>query len=111
MSWIKSKYPGVRYREHEVRKHGVGKDKYFTIRTKINGKDKEEGLGWASEGWSAEKAAHVLADLKRAAALGEGPKTLSEKRRLSMEKEVKEQAEQERLEKVAVTFEKFFLDT
>jgi hypothetical protein len=36
---------GVRYKEHPTRKHGKQKDKYFYIRYKLNGKDKEEGLG------------------------------------------------------------------
>lgn len=111
MRWIKTKHPGVRYREHETRKNGVGKDRYFTIRYKLGGKDKEESLGWASEGWTAEKAAHVLADLKRAAALGEGPKTLAEKRRISREKEAEKQVEQEKLAKDSLKFDTFFTDS
>lgn len=47
--WIKCKSTGIRYRLHSERKHGVGFDKYFTIRYKILGKEKSEGLGWASE--------------------------------------------------------------
>jgi hypothetical protein len=34
---------GVRYREHETRKHGVRADRYFSVRYKLDGKDKEEG--------------------------------------------------------------------
>lgn len=33
----------------------VKKDRYFTIRYRVNGVLKEEGLGWASEGWTEEK--------------------------------------------------------
>ena len=59
--WIKTTFPGVRYKRHPTRKHGVNWDQYFTIRHKVPGKDeegleiikdKEEGLGWASEGWT-----------------------------------------------------------
>ncbi len=31
------------------------KDKYFAIRYQANGKRQEEGVGWATEGWSAKK--------------------------------------------------------
>ena len=62
--WIKTSFPGVRYREHEKRKSGVRRDQYFTIRYKLAGKDREEGLGWASEGWSAKKAYARLSELK-----------------------------------------------
>jgi len=48
VKWIKTTFKGVRYHEHETRKNGIKKDQYFTIRYKLNGKDKEEGLGWAS---------------------------------------------------------------
>ena len=61
---IKTKTPGVRYYEHETRKHGIKFDRYYTIRYKLNGKDKEEALGWASEGWTEQKAAKYLSELK-----------------------------------------------
>jgi len=72
MEWHKLEgYKGVRYREHETRKKGIKKDRYFAIRYRvINSKGKseqhEEGLGWASDGWTAEKAAGELAKLKYA---------------------------------------------
>ena len=81
--WIKTKYPGVRYREHETRKSnkGIMKDRYFTIRYKLNGKDKEEALGWSTQGWNAEKAAARLAELKEAHRTGQGAITLKEARK------------------------------
>jgi hypothetical protein len=110
--WTKTSYPGVRDSEHKTRKHGsVMKDRYHTIRHKIAGKDREEGLGWSSEDWTAEKAAGVLAELKKAATLGEGPKTLAEKRMVDREKREREQAEHERREKESVTFDQFYKDT
>jgi len=90
--WHRSNFPGVRYREHPTRKHGVQRDKYFTLRAKVRGVLTEEGLGWASEGWTAAKAAQVLSDLKKAHTLGEGPVSLAEKR---------DQAEKDRARKEA----------
>ncbi|MFO7760535.1 MAG: tyrosine-type recombinase/integrase [Thermodesulfobacteriota bacterium] len=78
--WHKTKYPGVRYREHSTRKHGVNYDRYFAVRYTINGKQREEALGWASEGWTPQNAAEELARLKRAQRTGEGAYTLKEKR-------------------------------
>ena len=109
--WIKTNFPGVRYREHPARKHGVRRDQYFTIRYKLNGKDKEEGLGWASEDWTAAKAYDRLKELKENIKKGEGPQTLAEKREIENERKDAEKAEQEHLKKKAVTFGKFFEDT
>jgi integrase len=88
-TWIKCNTTGIRYRLHATRKHGVGYDRYFTIRYKVGGKEKSEGLGWASEGWSEKKAAAILSELKANATVGTGPRTLTEKR------ELREQAEAE----------------
>jgi integrase len=80
--WFSSKYPGVRYREHQTRKNGVKKDRYFVIRYQLDGKRKEERLGWASEGWTAEKANIERASLKKAHLTGEGAESLQEKREI-----------------------------
>ena len=79
-SWIKTAFVGVRYREHDTRKNGVRPDRYFSVRYKLDGKDKEEGLGWSSQGWTAQKAAEKLAKLKEAQRTGEGAITLAQKR-------------------------------
>ncbi|MGO8942113.1 MAG: tyrosine-type recombinase/integrase [Syntrophobacteraceae bacterium] len=109
--WNGTKFPGVRYREHPTRKHGVQKDKYFAIRAQVNGKRKEEGLGWASEGWTAQKAANELAQLKKAHVLGEGPQTLQEKRELVDERREAERKERELREQESITFKEFFEKT
>jgi integrase len=94
MAWIKSKFSGVRYREHPTRKHGAIPDRYYTIFYKLNGKMVQEALGWASEtwdeadvdgnrkrvNWTEKRAAAVLADLKKNHSLGTGARTLKEKR-------------------------------
>ena len=68
--------PGVRYRKHASRKHGVRLDRYYTLRFSIAGKQVEEALGWASEGWTVEKAQEKLAELRKAKRTGQGPATL-----------------------------------
>ena len=112
---IKTKVRGIRYREHETRKHGVQLDRYFSIRYRVNGKEKEEGLGWASEGWTVARAADALAELKRSARTGEGEKTLAEKREkaeaarqaeLDRQKAEQEAAEAEKVRNI--TFKEFF---
>ncbi len=112
---IKTKVQGVRYREHATRKHGLRLDRYYFIRYRVNGSYKEEGLGWASEGWTVAKAADVLAELKRNGRTGAGEKTLAEKRARA---EAEKQAELDRLraereaaeneKKQNVTFQDFF---
>jgi len=91
--WKKTRFRGVRYYEHPERKHGVTKDRYFAIRYQINGERREEGLGWASEGWKASDAALELKKLKTAAKTGEGPSRLAEKREIA---EAKRREEAER---------------
>ena len=78
--WFKTQYPGIRYREHKTRKHSGKPDRYFTMYYKLNGKLKEEGLGWSSEEWNAQKASIQLSELKKAQTTGEGACTLQEKR-------------------------------
>jgi hypothetical protein len=75
--WIKTAFPGVRYREHPTRRYGIRLDRYFSIRYKLNGRDKEEGLGWSSAGIAAQKAVEKLAKLKEAQRTGEGCVTLA----------------------------------
>ena len=55
-AWITTKITEIRYIQHQTKKNGaVKKDRYLTIRYRVNGVLKEEGLGWASEGWTEEK--------------------------------------------------------
>lgn len=112
---IATKTPGVRYKLHPSRRHGINYDKYFSIRYRVDGKLKEEGLGWASEGWTEKKAAALLAELKGNHTKGEGPATLGEKRGIKrQEEETAEvvrgaEVEAERL-KDATRFDRVFLD-
>lgn len=103
-----TKFPGVRYVEHAKRKHGVQKDKYFYIRYQYNGVRREEGLGWASEGMNAEKAAGELAKLREAHRTSRGPKSLKEKRDIEKERQAIEEAEKEKAEQEAITLKEFY---
>lgn len=78
--FLKSRFPGVRYREHPTRKNGIRKDRYFIIRYKYNGKDKNEGFGWESEGFLERDAYDILCEIKRNIKTGFGFFSLKEKR-------------------------------
>lgn len=111
VKWVKTNFPGVRYRKHPTRKNGVNLDQYFTIRYKLNGKDKEEGLGWASQNWTAVKAYQRLKELKENRKTGEGPQTMAEKRKILGERKEADKQAQEIAEKENVTFGKFITET
>jgi integrase len=94
--------PGIRARRHPTRKHGARLDRYFTLRFSANGRQVEEALGWASEGWTVGRAQEMLAELRRAKRTGEGPKTLRERanaRREAEQRAAEEKADRERGEK------------
>lgn len=80
--WFKTSSPGVRYREHPTRKHGILPDRYYSIYYKVDRHQIEEALGWASEGWTQEKAATQRHELKSSAKKG-GPRTLKETRAIA----------------------------
>jgi integrase len=105
---IKTNTSGVRYYEHSTRKHGIRKDRYFTIRYKLNGKDKEEALGWESEGWTEKKAAAKLIELKENQRIGLGETTLADKRRVAKEKATNEEKIRVQTEKDLITFSSVF---
>ncbi len=81
-SFEATKYIGVRFRSHKTRRHGVLLDKYFVIRYKVNGKLREEGLGWASQGWSPAKAHKIRSEITANIKLGVGPQSLEEFREI-----------------------------
>ncbi len=109
---LKTKFPGVRYRESVTRpKHGsVNRDRYYTIRYKVDGKDKEEMVGWSSEGMTPEKAYAILSEIRENIRLGRGPQSLAEKRAANRDAEIREKELQEKEAGRKVTFGKFFSD-
>lgn len=81
------KYEGVYYREHETRKHGVSKDRYYIIRYQKDKKGVEEAVGWASKGITELKAMEALCEIKTNIRLANGkPTSLREKRELETKK-------------------------
>jgi integrase len=108
MAWQSSGTPGVRFREHPTRKHGIKKDRYFAIYYKVNGVRHEEALGWATEGWTAQRATAQLAKLKEAHRLGEGPASLREKREAEEERRREVEALAEREARERITLPAFF---
>ncbi len=77
----------------------------------MDGKRREEGLGWASDGWTPSKAYTEIVKLKEAHKKGEGPTSLKEKREIEKKRKEEERAEKLRKEKEAITFKEFFDDT
>jgi len=111
VEWKGTKFQGVRFYEHANRKHGVKFDRYFSIRYQANGKRVEEGLGWSSEGWTEEKAALKLAELKTAAKTGEGPARLADKRKIEDKRKEAEREAEKQAARENVTFETFMTET
>ena len=111
VSWIKTNCPGVRYREHAKRKHGIRADRCFSIRYKVDGQDKEEVVGWSSEGMTMEKAFKIRGTIRENIRLGTGPRSIADMRQ-EYERLHKEaiQAQQEH-EKVTMTVSDFWNNT
>jgi integrase len=106
--YYKTKYPGVRYRLHPDRKHGLKFDRYFAIYYIKNGKRIDEGCGWASKEWTAEKAAGELARLKHAHRTGRGPQTMKEARDIAEQERKALELSQEQEDRNSTTFGKYF---
>lgn len=109
--YLSTKFPGIRYRQHPTRKHGLQFDKYFAVYYRFNGKNYEEGVGWASQGWTLEKVNFELGQLKRNQRKGDGPKTLKEKRQLEAARQESLIAENELQKRLSYTFNQFFTES
>ena len=97
-------FKGVRFYEDDSKQYRGNSDRYYSIRYRLDGSLKEEGIGWASEGWTPQKALDELYRIKLAVKDGKKVRTRGEKRE-AREKEA--QAERERLEqerKERITF-------
>lgn len=108
IKWHKTKFPGVRYREHETRKHGQVPDKYFTITYKYAQKTKTEALGWGTQGMTAKKASAILSELKENQRTGRRPQTLKERRKIAEEEKKARETARLKSEKDAKTFKQFW---
>ena len=100
---------GIRCYEHPTRRLKNGRaDRYFAIRHNVGGKRCEEGLGWASEGWSADKAQGMLAKLKEATRTGSGPQTVAELREANQQRRKAESSEADTMT-VAAFFDDYYM--
>jgi len=68
--WIKSKHPGLRYREHETRTTGAGRSKralrYYVMTYKWEGKTISEAFGWEGDFVKTEDEAYqIFLELKQ----------------------------------------------
>ena len=115
--WISSKYKGVRFYQHDTRKHGVKFDRYIAIRYQKDGKRIEEGIGWTSERdpvdgqyWTEQKAAILLDRLKGDAKQGikEAPTRIAEQRKLEDDRRKAQQEEADRNVRESITLKTFF---
>ena len=123
IQWIKTAHKGLRYYEHLERKHGKQRDRYYSIRFRVDKILHTYGVGWMSDGIPEairkeepeigfqDYCLKLLRQYKGNAKTGEGPKSPKEKRSIEYAKEAAEKAEAERQEKEAVTFATFFTDT
>lgn len=99
---------GIRKYEHLTRKHGQRPDTYFALRYRVDGKRYEEGLGWASQGWTLERARLTLAELLIAKKTGAGEVTLQEKRTKAQQERRATKLKQEAEKRLAVTLSEYW---
>jgi site-specific recombinase XerD len=120
--WKKTAHPGLRYREHDIRKHGKKPDRYYAVRFRLDKELYEYGIGWLSDGIPEairveepgigfeEYCLKLLRQYKANVKTGEGPISPKEKR--AIEKKKREQAEQakKQAEKDNITLHDYFYD-
>jgi integrase len=123
IKWIKTAHTGLRYYEHQKRKIGIQKDRYYAIRFRVDKKLYSYGVGWLSEGIPEtirqeepelgfqDYCLKLLRAYKGNVKTGAGPKSPKEKRKIAEEKEAAEKVEAARQEKAAVTFGQYFKNT
>jgi len=121
--WMKTNHKGLRYFEHETRKHGKKKDRYYSIRFRLDGTLHHFGVGWLSDG--IPDAIHkeepnlgfedyclkLLRQYKGNIKTGSGPKSPKEKRGIAEQERKQAEQEREQAEKENVTFGQFMTDT
>lgn len=102
--WKSGKIAGVRFYEHDTRRHGVKRDRFYVGRYQVEGKRRVISFGWASEGWTEAKVFEELQKYKRHAKTGSGPQSLSEERQKAEDERQAEQARQEQEARENITF-------
>ena len=105
MKWKKTKYTGVRCREHDSRKFAGKPDRYFVIRYKLHGKLKDEAVGWSSQGINAGVAAKLRGELVQNIRTGKRPQSLQEKREMEAQAQKERELQEALRKKDSITFE------
>lgn len=124
IKWKKTAHRGLRYYEHETRKHGKQRDRYYSIRFKVAGTDHTYGIGWLSDGIPdavkkenpgmgfTDYCLMLLRQYRHNTKTGQGPRSPKEERELvaRQEEEAKaaQEEEQERLEREEETISTYF---
>ncbi len=120
IQWIKTAQKGLRYYEHDTRRHGKKKDRYYSIRFKVAGRDHGYGVGWLSDGIpeAIRKAEpglgfedyclKLLRQYKANAKYGTGPKSPKERRAIAEAREAAEREARAQVEAENVTFSYYF---
>lgn len=123
IQWIKTAHKGLRYYEHATRRHGRQRDRYYSIRFRVDGILYTYGVGWMSEGIPdsihreepelgfQDYCLKLLRQYKGNVKTGSGPKSPKESRTIEEEKKVAEMADAERQKKENMTFGDFVTKT
>ena len=121
--WTATAHKGLRYFEHETRKHGKKKDRYYAIRFRLDGELHTFGVGWLSDGIPEairkdepnlgfeDYCLKLLRQYKGNIKTGTGPQSPKEKRVIEQEKRDLTNQERTQAEKENVTLNKYFYDT
>ena len=107
VKWV-SAARGIRYREHEERRHGKKPDRYWCIQYRRDHKTVNEAIGWWSEGASQAHAEEILAQLRHNWRTGQGPQTLKEMRMAGQAAREAEARFQANMENKALTLAEFW---
>ena len=108
--WI-TEERGIRYYEHESRMHGKRRDRYYTIRHTVNGKQVQEALGWLSEGWTLTKVRLRLAEIQEAKRTGQGATSLKETRSIAKKEKEQKVAEEAKAQAALINLSDFWEQT
>ena len=126
--WIKSKYEGVRYREHPQRIFRGKPDRLYQLFYRRDGKQFFDSLGWASQ-WNPQdftkfknaklfdgpltekRASNIRNWLQSNYKLGQRPTTLKEAKETIKRENEKRTAKERQNRVINLTFAEFFKDT
>lgn len=120
IKWIGTNHTGLRYYEHKSRKCGKQRDRYYSIRFRLDGKLHTYGVGWLSDGIPdairvsdsqlgfQDYCLKLLREFKGNIRIGEGVKSPKEKREVAAKKVAEFQLEQARKSLENITFGEIF---